>query len=107
MKQSNTIASIALLLLAVIYMGMQGTWLSPSTSKLLCVIIYFLIAILIVIDRKSRGRLHSSSTRLLSFSHGHVAPHYFLSVLRWRGLAIGIGVILLALLPYRVILYLY
>jgi hypothetical protein len=112
MKRSHTIACIALLMLAVIgtqaYMVMHGTWLSPSTSKLWYVILSFLIAILIESDRKCRGRSAPFEySAFVFFAWPLVAPHYFFSVLRWRGLAIGIGLILLALLPDLVILYLY
>jgi hypothetical protein len=82
------------------YLGLHGAWMSESTSRLSYFILSLLVAILIERDRKIRGRSAPFEyAAFVFFAWPVVAPYYFFSVLRWKGLAFGLGLFLLALAP--------
>lgn len=104
MTRTQSIVCILALTLAMTcaqaYLGLQGVWLSESTSRLSYFILSFLVAILIERDRKIRGRSAPfEHAAFVFFAWPVVAPYYFFSVLRWKGLALGLGLFLLALAP--------
>lgn len=104
MTRTQSIVCILALMLTVTcaqaYLGLQGVWLSESTSRLSYFILSFLVAILIERDRKIRGlSAPFEYAAFVFFAWPVVAPYHFFSVLRWKGLALGLGLLLLALAP--------
>lgn len=104
MTRTPSIVCILALMLtmtcAQAYMGMHGGWLSESTSRHSYFILSFLVAILIERDLKIRGlSAPFEYAAFVFFAWPVVAPYYFFSVLRWKGLALGLGLFLLALAP--------
>jgi len=102
-RTQTSICIIALMLAmtcAQAYMASHGDWLSESTSKLSYFTLSLLIALLIERDRMVRGRTAPFEfAAFVFFAWPLIAPYYFFSVMRWRGLAIGLGLVLLAMLP--------
>lgn len=112
MKRSQTVFSIIALTLAMTcgqaFMALHDGWLSETTSGLSYFILSFLIALLIDGDRKIRGRSAPFEyAAFVFFAWPIIAPYYFFSVLRWRGLVIGFGLLLLALMPDLVVFFFY
>ena len=112
MKRSQFAFCILALVFAVtfaqVYMALHSEWLSESTSKLSYFTLSLLVALLIESDRKSRGRAAPFEyAAFVFFAWPFIAPYYFFSVLRWRGLAIGLGLVLLGLLPDLVVMLFY
>jgi len=112
MKRAHTAICILTLMLAMTcaqaYMALHSAWLSESTSKFSYFTLSFLVALLIESDRKMRGRSAPFEyAAFVFFAWPIVAPYYFFSVLRWRGLGIGLGLVLLAVMPDLAVFLLY
>lgn len=104
MTRAQTVACIITLVLAMTcsqaYMALHDDGLSAPTSTLFQIALSFLIALLIERDRKTRGRSAPFEfAAFVFFAWPLIAPHYFFAVMRWRGLALGLGLVLLAITP--------
>ena len=112
MKRSQAVFCILALVLAMTsaqaYMALHNEWLSESTSKLSYFTLSLLVALLIESDRKMRGRSAPFEyAAFVFFAWPIIAPYYLYSALRWRGLAIGLGLVLLALMPDLAVILFY
>lgn len=104
MTRAQTVVCIITLVLAMtcsqVYMVLHDDWLSGPTSSLAHFVLSFLIALLIERDRKIRGRSAPFEyAAFMFFAWPILAPHYLFTVMRWRGLLIGFGLLLLAITP--------